>query len=125
MRLRATPEARPKARPAFSRRYVVLDSGVMKDRHMAPSKAINIELGAKQQAILRRQLDSGRYESASDVMNDALRLMSERDASFDEWLREEVLAAIADKRPPSPIDTVFKRVRARITRKVKAAKRVA
>ena len=97
----------------------------MKDRHMAPSKAINIELGAKQQAILRRQLDSGRYESASDVMNDALRLMSERDASFDVWLREEVLAAVADKRPPSPIDAVFKRVRARITRKVKAAKRVA
>ncbi|OPH84405.1 type II toxin-antitoxin system ParD family antitoxin [Nitrobacter vulgaris] len=88
-------------------------------------KAINVELGSKQQAILRQQLDSGRYENASEVMNDALRLMSERDAVFDEWLRQEVLASVADKRPPSPIDEVFKRVRTRIARKVKAAKRVA
>lgn len=89
------------------------------------SKAINIELGKKQQTILRQQLESGRYENASEVLNDALRLMSERDAVFDAWLREEVLASVSDKRPAVPIDEAFKRVRARIKRKVKAGKRVA
>jgi antitoxin ParD1/3/4 len=87
------------------------------------SKPISVELGAKQQAILRQQLDSGRYEDASEVVNDALRLMSERDAVFDEWLRGEVTAALDDKRPPVPIDDVFKRLEARHARRVRAAKR--
>jgi antitoxin ParD1/3/4 len=87
------------------------------------SKVISVELGAKQQAVLRQQLDSGRYENASEVVNDALRLMSERDAVFDEWLREEVYASIADKRPPAPIDEVFRRVRGKMARAEKAAKR--
>jgi putative addiction module CopG family antidote len=38
-------------------------------------KAISVELGSKQRAILRQQLDSGRYDNASEVLNDALRLM--------------------------------------------------
>ena len=87
------------------------------------SKAISIELGARQRAILREQLDSGRYESASEVVSDALRLMSERDAVFDEWLREEVRASVADKRAPSPVNEVFKRVRAKVAGTAKAAKR--
>lgn len=87
------------------------------------SKAISIELGARQQAILRQQLNSGRYESASDVVSDALRLMSERDAVFDEWLRAEVQVSVADKRAPAPIDEVFKRVRAKVARSAKAQKR--
>jgi antitoxin ParD1/3/4 len=90
--------------------------------HMA-SKPISVELGAKQQAILRQQLDSGRYEDASEVVNDALRLMSERDAVFDEWLRGKVTAALGDKRPPVPIEDVFKRLEARHTRRVRATKR--
>jgi antitoxin ParD1/3/4 len=85
------------------------------------SKLISIELDAKQQAMLRQQLDSGRYDNASEVMSDALRLMSERDAIFSEWLRDEVRASIADKRAPAPIDEVFKRVRAKIARTAKAA----
>jgi antitoxin ParD1/3/4 len=85
-------------------------------------KAISIELGEKQQAILRQQLNSGRYENASEVVSDALKLMRERDAVFDEWLRSDVLAAIADKQAPASIDEVFKRVRSRVARKAKAAK---
>lgn len=85
------------------------------------SKAISIELGAKQQEILRQQLDSGRYENASEVVGDALRLMSERDAVFDEWLRKEVRASIADRRAPAPIDAVFKRVRAKRVGKIRGS----
>jgi hypothetical protein len=37
-------------------------------------------------------------------------------------LRTDVLAAIADKRAPAPIDEVFKGVRPRVARKAKAGK---
>ena len=88
-------------------------------------KAISIELGEKQQTILRQQLDSGRYENASEVVSDALRLMRERDTVFDDWLRTDVLASIADKQAPAPIDDVFKRVRSRAWRARRKPPRVA
>jgi antitoxin ParD1/3/4 len=89
------------------------------------TKAIRatIELDAKQQAILRQQLDTGRYQNANEVISDALRLVSERDAMFDEWLRGEVTAVMADKRRPAPMDNVFSRIEARHSRRVKADKR--
>lgn len=90
---------------------------------MAPSKAISIELKARQHAILRRQLESGHYENASDVIGDALRALDERDAAYDEFLRAKVQAALASKRPAVPIDEAFKRARRAIARAGKAAKR--
>ena len=90
---------------------------------MASPKTINVELSAKQQAILQRQLESGHYESANEVIDDALRLMNERDAVFDEWLRGEINAVMADKRASVPAETVFKRLEARHARRVKAPKR--
>jgi hypothetical protein len=48
--------------------------------------------------------------------------MRQRDVVFDEWLRSDVLAAIADKRAPAPIYEVFRRVRSRVARKANAAK---
>jgi antitoxin ParD1/3/4 len=66
------------------------------------------------------QLDSGRYENASEVVSDALRLMRDRDAVFDDWLRADVLASIAGKQAPAPIDEVFKRVRARVGARIPA-----
>lgn len=89
---------------------------------MAPSKAINVELGP-QQAILQRQLESGLYETPSEVLREALTLMDNRDAVFDEWLRSEVHSSLADKRPSVPIDEAFKRARAAVAHKGKAAKR--
>ncbi len=87
------------------------------------NKAISVQLGARQQAILRQQLNSGRYEAPVRSSAMRLRLMNERDAVFDEWLRAEVRASVADKRAPAPIDEVFKRVRAKIARTSKAQKR--
>jgi putative addiction module CopG family antidote len=89
---------------------------------MVSPKAISIELGKTQRTILQQQLESGRYEKVSEVVSDALRLMRQRDVVFDEWLRSDVLAAIAVKRAPAPIDEVFRRVRSRVARKAKAAK---
>ena len=91
---------------------------------MATTKAtVSVELSAKQQAILQRQLESGRYESASEVVQDALMALAERDAVYTEWLRKKVQVSMANKRPSSPIDAVFERVRAKVARKGKVAAR--
>jgi antitoxin ParD1/3/4 len=89
---------------------------------MASPKTIRVELGA-QHASLQRHLESGHYDDASEVVRDALRALDQRDAAFDEVLREEVRTSMADKRPSVPIDEVFKRARARIARKAKASAR--
>ena len=95
-----------------------------KDRAMAPTKAtVSVELSAKQQAILQRQLENGHYDSASEVLQDALMALDERDAVYTEWLRQKVRASMANKRPSSPIDAVFDRVRAKVARKGKAVAR--
>lgn len=89
---------------------------------MAPGKTINVDLGTKQ-ASLQRHLDSGHYENASEVLQDALEALDERSVVDDAWLREEVNTSMADKRSGVPIDVAFKRVRARIARSTNAAKR--
>ena len=90
---------------------------------MAPSKSISVELKARQQAILQRQLESGHYESINEVIGDALRALDERDAVYDEWLRGKVRASMASKKPGVAIDEAFKRARSAIARQGKTAKR--
>lgn len=89
---------------------------------MAPGKTISVDLGTKQ-ASLQRHLDSGQYENASEVLQDALDALDERSVLDDAWLREEVKLSMADKRPAVPIDVAFKRARASIARSTNAAKR--
>jgi hypothetical protein len=52
-------------------------------------------------------------------------MASECDVQLDELLREDVRKSMADERPSVSIDKVFKRARARIARKAKAAARSA
>jgi antitoxin ParD1/3/4 len=89
---------------------------------MATTKAISVDLGP-QHASLKRHLESGHYEDASEVVRDALRALDQRDAAYDELLRAKVKASMANKRPGSSIDDVFKRVRAKVARRGKAAAR--
>jgi antitoxin ParD1/3/4 len=89
------------------------------------SKAFQIELSAKQQTLLQRQLENGHYDNVNDVFADALRALDERGAAYDEFLRAKVKASLANKKPSIPAETVFKRLEARHQRRVKAAKREA
>jgi putative addiction module CopG family antidote len=86
-------------------------------------KPLQIELTPEQQELLQHQLDNGRYDNPSDVISDALRSLSERDAVDDELLRAKVMSAVASSKPPVPIDEAFTRARAAITRHAKAVKR--
>jgi len=73
---------------------------------MAGGKAISVELNPRQRAILERQLESGRYQTASEVVGDALRLMADRTRSSMHAARG---SAGFDGRQAAaiPIDTVF------------------
>lgn len=89
---------------------------------MASSKTISVDLGTKQ-ASLQRHLDSGHYENASEVLQDALDALDERSMLDDDWLRAIVAKSMANTKPSVPIDEAFKRVRAHMARSMKAAKR--
>lgn len=86
---------------------------------MRTSKPISVTLGP-QQASLERRLKSGQYDSASEVLRQALRALDREEAVLDEALREKVRAAMADPRPSVPAGDVFKRLRARHNQHVKA-----
>ena len=89
---------------------------------MRTSKPISVTLGP-QQASLERRLQSGQYDNASEVLRQALRALDREEAMLEEVLREKVKASMADPRPSVPAGDVFKRLRARHGRRVKAAKR--
>lgn len=84
------------------------------------SKKISIELGP-QYGSLERRLKSGQYKDADDVLRAALRALEREEAVLDEVIRTKVKASLADKRPSIPAADVFKRLRARHSRKTKAA----
>jgi antitoxin ParD1/3/4 len=86
---------------------------------MRTSKPISVTLGP-QQASLERRLKSGQYDSASEVLRQALRALDREEALLDEVLRERVKASMADPRPSVPAGDVFKRLRARHDRRLKA-----
>jgi len=86
---------------------------------MRTSKPISVTLGP-QQASLERRLKSGQYDNASEVMRQALRALDREEAVLEEALREKVKASMADPRPSVPAGDVFKRLRARHSRSVKA-----
>jgi hypothetical protein len=54
--------------------------------------------------------------------DDVLRQIREHQAEFDDWLREEVRASLADLTPPIPMEEAFRRARAHINRTTKKAK---
>ena len=66
---------------------------------------------------------AGEYASASEVLRSALRALDREDVAFDEFLRAKVEAALKDSRPSVPAADVFRRLRSRHARGVKAGKR--
>jgi antitoxin ParD1/3/4 len=89
---------------------------------MRTSKPISVTLG-RQHASLERRLKSGLYDNASEVLRHAMRALDREETMLDEALREKVKASMADGRPSVPAGVVFKRLRARHDRRLKATKR--
>jgi antitoxin ParD1/3/4 len=81
-------------------------------------------LSAEQAAYIDAKVDTGAYASGSEVIRAGLRALQERDAAFEQWLREEAVAAYDATKadPPSrlPAKSVFAEARARYSGRRKA-----
>lgn len=76
----------------------------------------SFSLGEHFESFVRRQVRSGRFASASEVVREGLRLMEEREAEREarlEALRTEI-ARGRDSGPGIPADDVFADLRSRI-----------
>lgn len=71
----------------------------------------DIDLGPHFDAFVRHQLASGRFRSASEVVQAGLRLLEVRQTSCAR-LRREIAEAFDDPRPSLPASEVFARLRA-------------
>jgi antitoxin ParD1/3/4 len=79
---------------------------------MRTSKPITVTLG-KQQALLDARLQSGTYESASEVVRAGLRALDREETALNEIMRAKIREAIEDSRPDRPAAEVFARLRSR------------
>ena len=73
-------------------------------------------IGSYFESFVRRQLESGRFASASEVVREGLRLMEEQETEREarlEALRAEIARGRASG-PGVPAEEVFARARARI-----------
>ncbi len=77
---------------------------------------MDITLNSQTEAFVRRKLDSGRYHSFSELMNEALRLMSEREKRSAE-LKADIQIGIEQAERGELIDaeTVFEALQKRAT----------
>lgn len=73
---------------------------------MRTSKPITVTLG-KQQAFLDRQLESGEFESASEVVRAGLRALEREEKVRNEVWRRMIQESLDDPRPDVPADEVF------------------
>ena len=52
----------------------------------------NVALGPHYEEFIRNQLDSGRYNNASEVVRAGLRMLEDFEDAREKWLRDEIPA---------------------------------
>jgi antitoxin ParD1/3/4 len=89
---------------------------------MRSSKPITVTLG-KQQHLLDERLQSGAYESASEVMRAALRALEREDEAVDAVMRAKIREAMDDTAADISAEDVFADMRAYHDERLKAGGR--
>ena len=83
---------------------------------MTATKDMTITLPAEIADLIDIKVASGWYQSRSDVVQDGLRILIERDDALEAWLRTEVVAGhaeyMADPSKGIPADEVLDRIKA-------------
>ena len=76
----------------------------------------DIVLDRRYEDFIKRQLDDGRFDTASEVVQTALDMLEDFENVQKHWLREEIPARLAEiEADPSiglPIDEVFSKLEA-------------
>ena len=77
----------------------------------------NYALNDHYESFIRKQLESGRYNNASEVVRAGLRMLEDFEAERERWLREEIPTRLTELRQDpakaTPAETVFSRLEAR------------
>lgn len=79
----------------------------------------NVSLGPHLDRFVQEQIETGRFQNASEVIRAGLRLLEDQDTGLAERraeLRRQINEAFDDPRPPIPAEDVFAELRARIDR---------
>ena len=78
----------------------------------------SIALGNRYEKFIKQQLESGRYNNASEVVRAGLRMLEDFEASREHWLKSEIPARLAEiEDDPSisiPAETVFADLNAKL-----------
>ncbi|HWN52595.1 MAG TPA: type II toxin-antitoxin system ParD family antitoxin [Xanthobacteraceae bacterium] len=84
---------------------------------MRTTQQFSITLPHDMAEAVERKIKSGAYASVSEVMRDGVRVLLERDAAVERWLREEVVAGhqeyLADPSKGVPAEAILDRIKAR------------
>ena len=77
----------------------------------------SLALDENHERIIRKQLETGRYEDAGDVVSAALEMLDDSDDGFERWLREDIPSRmaelVANPEIAIPADEVFAEIEAR------------
>lgn len=77
----------------------------------------NYALSDHYENFIRKQLESGRYNNASEVVRAGLRMLEDYEAQREGWIRDEIPARLVElQQDPSkvvPAESVFSRLEAR------------
>lgn len=76
---------------------------------MSDSETVTVDLGEFAPRVQAR-IDSGEFETASEVIRAGIEALDREDADFDRYLREKVKDSLDDPRPSIPADEVFDRI---------------
>ena len=60
---------------------------------MASTQRFQVELSEEMAARVRERVASGRFASEAEVIREGLRVLDDREATFEQWLRNEVIPA--------------------------------
>jgi antitoxin ParD1/3/4 len=86
----------------------------------------SIALNDHYERFIKKQLESGRYNNASEVVRAGLRMLEDFEEARDKWLRDEIPARFeelqADASKGVPLDTAFARLEAKHHARVAKAK---
>jgi antitoxin ParD1/3/4 len=88
---------------------------------MRKSKPITVTLG-NQQHSLEARLQSGTYDSASEIVRAGLRALDREEEALNTVMRAKIREALDDARPDIPAEDVFAELRAYHAEQVKADK---
>jgi len=86
----------------------------------------SIALNDHYERFIKKQLESGRYNNASEVVRAGLRMLEDFEEARDKWLREEIPGRFeelqADASKGVPLDTAFARLEAKHQARISKAK---